>query len=124
MKLPFFKKADIFLFALIIALGAGSLLLAGSGKHGTVAVVRVDGEEVSRIQLTEAYQETVLETAYGTNTFAIEGGTIRVKEADCRGQDCVHFAPINKAGQTIVCLPHHLSVTIEGSSDGPDVVVR
>ena len=60
----------------------------------------------------------------GTNIFAIEGGTIRVKEADCRGQDCVHFAPINKAGQTIVCLPHHLSVTIEGSSDGPDVVVR
>ena len=124
MKLPFFKKADIFIYALLVLLGAGSLLLLKNGPQGAEAVVRVDGDVAARIQLTEAYQESVIETSYGTNRIAVEGGKVWVKESDCRGQDCMHFAPISRSGQTIICLPHHLSITIEGGGSGPDVVVR
>ena len=125
MKLPFFKKADILLLAVLLVMGAACmLLLAGSGSPGSVAVVTVDGEEEYRYALTQDRAEYILETEYGINTFLVEGGAISVIASDCRGGDCMHFAPISKAGQTIVCLPHHLSVTIAGGDYGPDVVVR
>ena len=124
MKLPFFKKADIIVYVLLVLLGAGSLLLLKSGPLGSTAVVSVDGEEAARITLTQEYQESIIDTKYGSNTLAIEGGTIWVKESDCRGGDCTHFAPISRGGQTIICLPHHLSITIEGGEDSPDAVLR
>ena len=124
MKLPFFKKADLLLLAVLLLIGAGSLLMLKSGQKGSTAVVTVDGETVVRIQLTEERFMQTVETAYGKNTFLIENGSICVIESDCRGGDCMHFAAISREGQTIVCLPHHLSVTIEGGGSGPDVVVR
>ena len=124
MKLPFFKKADILLLAVLLIIGAGSLLLLQGGEPGSVAVVTVDGVETSRIPLTQDRWEQIVETGYGTNTLLIENGSISVTASDCRGGDCMRFAPINKAGQTIVCLPHHLSITIAGGDYGPDVVVR
>ncbi len=124
MKLPFFKKADILLLAALLMIGAGSLLLLKNGEPGSVAVVTVDGVETSRIPLTQDSWEQIVETEYGTNTLLIENGCISVISSDCRGGDCMRFSPISKAGQTIVCLPHHLSVTITGGDYGPDVVVR
>ena len=124
MKLPFFKKADILLLAALLIIGAGSLLLLKSGEPGSVAVVTVDGVETSRIPLTQDSWEQTVETEYGTNKLLIENGCISVISSDCRGGDCMRFSPISKAGQTIVCLPHHLSITIAGGDYGPDVVVR
>ena len=54
----------------------------------------------------------------------IEDGKVRVSEADCLGGDCTRFAPAASSGSVILCLPHHLSVTVEGGEEGPDVVVR
>ena len=65
MKLPFFKKADIILLAVLLVLGAGSLLLLKGGEQGSVAVISVDGEAVERIELTQEYQETTVETHPG-----------------------------------------------------------
>ena len=125
MKLPFFKKADIFIFAVLLLLGAGSLLMLKTGPQGTTASVMVDGEVAATIQLTEEHQEYIIDTRYGRNTIAVESGTLWIKDADCRGGDCMRFSPISKAGQTIICLPHHMSIVIGGGSgDTPDVVVR
>ena len=125
MKLPFFKKADILILAALLIIGGLCMAFAsGSGSPGSVAVVSVDGEEVDRIPLTQDRWESTTETVYGTNTFLVEDGAISVIASDCRGGDCMRFSPISKAGQTIVCLPHHLSVTISGEDYGPDVVVR
>ena len=125
MKLPFFKKADIFIFVVLLLLGAGSLLMLKTGPQGTTASVMVDGEVAASIQLTEEHQEYIIDTRYGRNTIAVEDGTLWIKDADCRGGDCMRFSPISKAGQTIICLPHHMSIVIGGGSgDTPDVVVR
>jgi len=124
MKLPFFKKADIILLAILLAIGAGTLVFAGSGgSEGTKAVVRVDGEIISEISLSADYSETI-DTRYGTNTLVVKDGAIRMESADCSGKDCMQFAPISKGGQVIICLPHHMSVTIDGGDEAPDAVVR
>ena len=125
MKLPFFKKADILILAALLIIGGICMAFAsGSGSPGSVAVVSIDGKEECRYALTQDRIEYILETQYGTNTFLVEDGAISVIASDCRCCDCMRFSPISKAGQTIVCLPHHLSVTISGEDYGPDVVVK
>jgi len=125
MKLPFFKKADLILVVLAVLLGAGSLLAFGRGEEGRTAVISVDGEVVQTVPLSDEGWTGTIDTSYGSNSFKIENGAISVTEADCRGKDCTHFSPISRSGQTIVCIPHHLVVTISGSEEGsPDTVVR
>ena len=127
MKLPFFKKADILLLVILLLIGAASLAFAlGGSGEGNTAVVTVDGDEAARIPLTEERWESTVETTYGTNVFLIENGSIRMEEADCPGGDCMRFAPISRSGQVIICLPHHMTVTVEGASDEdvPDAVIR
>ncbi len=84
---------------------------------GTVAVVRLDGEELYRIDLarvTESY-DIELDTELGHNTVHVEPGAISVSAADCPDQICVRQGAITKGGVPIICMPHHLSVQIEGS---------
>ena len=53
-------------------------------------------------------------------------GGVRVEEADCPTQDCVHTGTITRAGQSIVCLPARIIIRLEGGpvdKDAPDVVI-
>ena len=125
MKLPFFKKADVILLAVLLVIGAACMvLLRGNSRPGSVAVVRVDGEVVDSIPLTQERWQTTVSTKYGSNTLVIENGSIRVEDADCSGKDCTRFSPISSSGQVIICLPHHMSVTVSGGDEAPDAVVR
>ncbi len=47
------------------------------------------------------------------NTIVVKNGKAYVSWANCRNQICVHHAPICRAGDTILCLPHRVSVTVE-----------
>ncbi len=48
----------------------------------------------------------------------VNEGKIRVKEASCPEQICVHTGWISQAGQIIVCIPNHLLIQIEGQAEG------
>ena len=91
------------------------------------AVVTVDGTEAERIPLKDFPD---LERTYSGNGYTLrvslspEG--IRVEEADCPTQDCVHTGTITRAGQSIVCLPARIIIRLEGGivdADAPDVVI-
>ena len=124
MKLPFFKKADIILAAVLLIIGALGLLAFRPAKEaGGYAVITVDGEELDRMDLS-ADQTRVIDTAYGTNTVSVKDGSVSVTESDCRGGDCVRMGNISREGQMIVCLPHHLTVQIQGPGSAPDAVIR
>ena len=127
MKHPLFKKADIILFVVLLAIAAAGLLAfrapGSDAEDGSLtAVVLVDGGETDRLRLSDEQSVTV-ETVYGTNVVTIKAGAVSITDADCRGQDCVRMGGISKAGQMIVCLPHHLTVKIEGGS-APDAVIK
>ena len=49
-----------------------------------------------------------------TNTLVIENGAARVVEASCPDQICVNQGAVRYEGESIVCLPHKLVVTVEG----------
>ena len=68
-----------------------------------------------------------LEDERGVNVVAVEPGRIRVAEADCPDEVCVHTGWIDGPAMPIACVPHGLTVTVarEGDDgDGLDVVAR
>lgn len=85
-------------------------------------VVSINGTEVERLPLTEA------ERSYENNGYTVhltvtaEGA--RVDRADCPTQDCVRTGVITRAGQSIVCLPARVVITLTGETgaNGYDVI--
>ena len=93
-------------------------------KPGTSVIVSVDGKETARYELDKD-TDIVLQGVGGTNRLIISGGTARIEEADCPDKLCVHQGGISDVGESIICLPHHVSVRIEGDgADDTDAVVR
>ena len=122
MRYPFFKKADILLAVLLLALGAGSLALLRSEPSSESSVgIYVDGELYGSRSLSEDW-ELAVTTRYGNNRVSAKSGLVTVTDSDCEGKDCLRMGPVSKEGQLILCLPHRLMIIIEGSG-GVDSVV-
>lgn len=111
------SKTWIVIFAAVLVICAAAfLLLKGSGGHGTVAVIRVDGEIYKKINLDAvavAY-DMEIKTEFGYNKLHIEHDGISVTEADCRDHICMDQGKVSQTGVPIVCLPHRLTIEIEG----------
>lgn len=111
------SKTWIVIFAAVLVICAAAfLLLKGSGGHGTVAVIRVDGEIYEKINLDTvavAY-DMEIKTEFGYNKLHIEHDGISVTEADCRDHICMDQGKVSQVGVPIVCLPHRLTIEIEG----------
>ena len=94
---------------------------AKSGNSVKYAVVKIDGKEVERFDLDEISSKMVTyhpsDTQY--NIVEIQEGKIRVKEDNSPDQIAVRTGWISEPGQTSICLPHRLVITIEqeGQSD-------
>ena len=46
-----------------------------------------------------------------------QGVALRVTESDCPGQDCLHTGAIFRSGESIVCLPAEIVITLSGGTD-------
>ena len=108
------KRLDIWLIAgvLILAFGAWACLYV-TRDEGAFVVVEIDGEEATRYPLSQSL-DAELSSPWGTNRLVIENGTAEVSEADCPDKLCVNQKAIRYQGESIVCLPHRLTVRIEG----------
>lgn len=119
------KSAKLILAALVL-LAAGSaalLLLRPAGEEHPVARIALDGELVREIDLTgvdKPFFFTVEGPAGLTNTILVEPGRIRVSEADCPDQICVHQGFISDGTTPIVCLPNKLIIQIIGGGEALD----
>ena len=118
-------KNDIVLIAalLLVALAAWGLLRLTRAR-GAEAVVTVDGAAVAALPLSEDAVLTVGEGQGFSNVIEVSGGRVRVRDADCPDRLCVRTGWVSRDGESIVCLPHKLVVTVRGGEAGPDAVSR
>lgn len=110
-------RNDAILIAVLLALGGALVLfLRFTRQDGGIVRVQVDGETVKELPLSE---DTRLMLGEGgrANTLVIEDGTAKVAVADCPDQICVNHGAIRYDGESIVCLPHKLVVTVEGGAE-------
>lgn len=119
-------KRDIMLIATLIIVCAATFLIVNFvvKKHGITAVVKVDGNIVYMLPLDKNASVTVEGYQGGSNTVAIENGTVYMKDADCPDKLCEKTGKISKNGETIVCLPHRVVVEIQGGEGNVDSLVR
>lgn len=118
------KKTDYLLIAvaLLAAVGIWFFYSAGAEK-GKGVEITVDGESKAFLPIDEN-DSIRIDAETGYNVITVKNGTVTVTEADCRDQICVEHKKIKKTGETIVCLPHKLVVTITGDEPGDfDTVV-
>ncbi len=109
-------RNDVILIAVLLLLGGAlALFLRITRQGGGYVSVRADGEVLMELPLHENTQITLGEGGH-TNTLVIENGTARVTAADCPDQICVRQGAVRFAGESIVCLPHRLVVTVEGGA--------
>ena len=114
------RNDAILIAALLLAGGALLLWLGLTRQAGGVARVQVDGETVMELPLSQDARVELGEPGHG-NTLVIENGAAQVIAADCPDQVCVRQGAVRYNGESIVCLPHKLIVSIEGGgSNGVD----
>ena len=115
------KKGDFIVFSFVFVLLLASLVLVLSTRtFGSYAVVTVNGDEIGRYSLG---QNGVYVLNGGTNTMVIENGCVYLSDADCPNRLCVNQGKIKYDGQSIICLPNKLTISIKGNSQGVDVVL-
>ena len=119
-----FKKNDLILVLLVFA--AAGIFFAGhlftSQKSAGVVEIQIDGKVVETLDLQK---ERAFKINGGTNTVQIENGKVKMAAANCPDQICVHQRAISKNGESIICLPNKVVVSIEGAEDSQiDVVAR
>lgn len=106
------KKNDWILAGVIVVTAAAILLFQFTrGDSGAgAAAVTVNGDTFGTYSLAE--DQTV--DIGGTNRLIIRDGTAQMEWADCPDQVCVDHSAISREGESIICLPNQVVVSIEG----------
>ncbi len=125
----FFKKSDIIVILIILALGVGILLYNNHQKSSNdlIAVISFDNHEVMRINLSESENGTFVLEEDSSIIFEIKDGSIGFIHSDCPDQLCVAAGFLDQSGESAVCLPNKVVLKILSASendDTPDAVVR
>ena len=113
-------RYDILLIAVLLFISAVSVgLLMLTRTAGERVVVEHNGTQIASYLLS-VDGEYVLNG--GTNVLVIEGGEAYLRYADCPDKVCVNTGKIKYEGQTIVCLPNKIAITVRGTDGGVDIV--
>ena len=116
------RRTDLIVIGSLLLLALALYLLIGATRRqGGEVVVRVDGVVTERHALSA---DGTYPLNGGSNVLVIADGQAWLSDANCPDLLCVKQGKVRYTGQTIVCLPNRLTVTVEGGeSNGVDFVV-
>lgn len=104
------RIADFIVIGVVLLTAFGVWLYPALSSAGEYAVIEEDGQT----QTVSLIQKQELTLAHAK--VAISDGTIAITQADCPDQVCVKTGAISRSGQSIVCVPNHIVITIHGKS--------
>jgi hypothetical protein len=102
-----------------------SALFPGMGGGSSLAVVKVRGEIVRKVALSdgEGNSTFTVNGRIGPCIVEVSGKKIRMREAPCPDRICVRQGWIERAGESVVCVPGEVLIRIEGAAP-VDAVTR
>ncbi|WP_026490633.1 NusG domain II-containing protein [Butyrivibrio sp. XPD2002] len=109
------KRSVILLIIIIIFSLALSVAINMLSPKGKIAVITVNGETVKELPLSEDAEFVATGYEGGENKVIVKDGTCYVSYADCPDKLCVKQGKIIKEGESVICLPHRVVVTIMGA---------
>ena len=112
---------DICLIVAVALVGVILLLVIhGREKVGTNVVVMFQNEVKATYSLTS---DGIYDINDGKNIIEILDGKVRMLDADCHDRLCVRQLWIEYDGQSIICLPNRITVTVTGGDKAFDFVL-
>ena len=110
------------LLLIVVLAGAAFFFLRGEGDSVTVSV---DGKHYGTYPLHTDLTLSIRTGADYTqeNLLVIRDGKALVESATCPDGICAAHKPISREGESIVCLPHRVVITVH-TTDGeePDII--
>ena len=116
-KSGFVKKyrLDVIVISLVLLASISILAITGLTKsEGAYVEVEIDGSVVGTYPL---FIDGEYSLNSGSNTLTVEGGVAYMSYSNCPDHTCENTGKVKYVGQTIVCLPNRLSITVVGESD-------
>lgn len=112
------KRGDIVIAAALMAFSiVVGIILALTLSSPRYAVITVDGSKIAQLSLNTDCVYKIGDT----NTVEISDGGAVMIEADCPDKVCMHMGRISHSGQSIVCLPNRVVVSITGEDSSADI---
>ena len=116
----------LFIIALLTISALGMLYLFVFRSGGNVVKVTVDGELFGTYSLSQNITEDIRsgENDSQLNRLIINDEKAYVETASCPDGICVSHRPIFRNGESIVCLPNRVVITVitDNDADSPDIV--
>ena len=112
----------VFIASFLAAVVITGLCLFLFRADGDTVTVTVDGAVYGIYPLDEDITVEI-SSDYGTNVLVIKDGLAFVEAATCPDKICVSHKPILRDGETVVCLPNRVVISVSSTKDGPDMIV-
>lgn len=116
----------IFIIALLLICALGMLYLFVFRSSGNTVKVTVDGELYGIYSLSQNTSENIRTGKDDSelNRLVIKDGKAYMENATCPDGICVAHRPVFRDGESIVCLPNRVVITVitEKHTDSPDIV--
>ena len=110
-----FRNDIIFIAVLLIIVSLATSALFLLSPHGDTVIVTVDGRPSGEYSLSE--NRTVeIKTQDGYNILVIENGVAYVEQASCPDGICSSHRPIDRSGESIICLPNKVVVEVRSAN--------
>lgn len=111
------RKNDVILIASLILAFAliGACLLIHGGQGDTVTVT-VNGKPCGEYPLDRDTEVEILSEG-GHNLLVIRDGCAFVEEASCPDGICAAHRPISRSGESIICLPNKVVISISSENE-------
>ncbi len=112
------KKVDyiVLIFLLLITTAVFVHNIKELNLKTTQVVIKQYGKEIKRLDIhVDTKYKVEHEKEY--NNVVIENQKVWIESANCSEQLCVHHNPISNVGESIICLPHQLSIEIVGEEE-------
>lgn len=96
----------------------------GNANTNKYVLIMADGKVYQKIPLLlDLRRSTIMvKSAEGYLYVEISDGKVRVLDSTCPDKLCVHQGWISNVGETIVCLPNRITISIVGGNEGVDSV--
>ena len=117
-----YRKDLILILGLLIGAGliAGAFALAK--KPGAYVRVEQNGKMVGLYRLGEDRREVFPAEDGEGNVLVIANGAVHMGSASCPDKLCVKQGTRSRVGETIVCLPHRLAVTVISAEEAEELL--
>lgn len=117
------KKGDLIIVLSLLLLSC--LIFVGIkafSSNGNYVEIEQNGKIIAQLDINEDTSFDIVSGDKTTNTVVIKDSAVTVINADCPDKICQKHAPISKTGESIVCLPNKVFVTIKGDKTEIDGV--